>query len=133
MLTLPSILAQHGRAPIDGIPAAVGELGRGPDATISRRRVLVVEDEVLNALFLASGLEQAGFETVVAHDGVEALAALSATPVDAVVTDLRMPRMDGRELVTRLREAYTGLPILMVTAVPVEASTIAVNEVVAKR
>ena len=59
--------------------------------------------------------ERSGHRVLLAGDGVEALDLLGAYDVDIVVTDVLMPRMDGRELVRRLRAGGTWTPIIMLT------------------
>ena len=80
-----------------------------------RYRVLVVEDEPLAALALERYLTRRGFQVTVGRDGIEALDHLDAISVDAMITDLRMPRMDGRTLIRRVRERMADLPIVVMT------------------
>ncbi len=63
-------------------------------------------------------LEAAGYEVSVAVDGAEAWTQLKTEPVDLVVSDLDMPRMDGFELTLRIRadQALSDLPVVLVTA-----------------
>ena len=61
-------------------------------------RVLVVDDEVKNAELTALALRDGGHETEFVSGGEAALERMAAAPFEAVVTDLRMPRMDGLEL-----------------------------------
>jgi CheY-like chemotaxis protein len=80
--------------------------------------VLVADDDEDILLLVGLRLERAGFEVVTAKDGLEALAAAEARTPDIAVVDVMMPRMDGHELVRRLRarpETAT-LPILVLTA-----------------
>jgi two-component system response regulator MprA len=79
-------------------------------------RVLVVDDEpaVRRALERALTLEHYSVE--LASDGQEALDALADSPVDAVVLDIMMPRVDGLEVARRMRRAGDRTPILMLTA-----------------
>lgn len=72
-------------------------------------RVLVAEDDDANRRTLARLLERHGHQAVVAADGAEALDRLAAEAVDAVVLDLRMPRMDGREAFARITERWPAL------------------------
>ncbi len=62
-------------------------------------------------------LKGAGFEVVEAEDGVKALALLAKTSVDAIITDVNMPNMDGVTLVKQLRAQakFKSIPILMLT------------------
>lgn len=78
--------------------------------------ILIVEDDGnLNTLF-QSVLNKAGFQTLSAGDGEEALTILDEHHVDLIITDIMMPKMDGFELAKELREAGYMLPILVITA-----------------
>jgi two-component system response regulator MprA len=79
-------------------------------------RILVVDDEpgVRTALQRALALER--YEVDVAADGHEALERLAASPPDAVLLDVAMPRLDGLEVCRRLRAAGDQTPVLMLTA-----------------
>ena len=63
-------------------------------------------------------LHQAGYQTMTASDGLEALALLERSPVDLVMLDLMMPRMSGTEFLARARSLhrYDGLPVLIITS-----------------
>jgi two-component system response regulator MprA len=78
--------------------------------------VLVVEDEPALSDGLRTALALEGYEVEVARDGVEALEALVTRPVDAIVLDVLMPRLDGIEVCRRLRAARNPVAILMLTA-----------------
>lgn len=88
-----------------------------PRAEARRRRLLVVDDSPLTRELLVSLLESVGYEIDQAADGVEALERLEREVVDAVVTDLEMPRLDGLELTRRLKVHPTlkRLPVVIVT------------------
>jgi two-component system response regulator MprA len=79
-------------------------------------RILVVDDEpaVQNALSRALTIEH--YEVARAGDGLEALELLDATPYEAIILDIAMPRMDGLELCRRLRAGGDSTPVLMLTA-----------------
>ena len=81
-----------------------------------RARLLVVDDEEPQRLMLSSILGRAGFAVVTAADGREALARLAEGPFDAMLTDQRMPGMDGLELLEGARRTQPGLPIVLMTA-----------------
>lgn len=83
----------------------------------ARPRVLLVDDEEAITTTLTPFLERSGFDVAVAGDGVAALESLQARPADIVVSDVLMPRMDGRELVRRLRDAASWTPVIMLTKV----------------
>src|SRR5580704_538003 len=80
--------------------------------------VLVVDDEEQNRSLLRDPLEARGYEVTEAESGMQALKEVAATPPDAILLDLMMPKMDGFEVCRRLRaNAETArIPILMVTA-----------------
>ncbi|MDQ2103046.1 response regulator [Azospirillum isscasi] len=80
--------------------------------------VLVAEDDVLVARALRAILEEAGYHVTLAHDGVQALAFQAQGPTDVLMTDFQMPRLDGRELIRRLRAACPALPVVLMTGVP---------------
>jgi len=64
--------------------------------------VLIVDDDPATARLWERGVTQMGYETRVVHDGQDALTALAATGFDFVITDLRMPQIDGFELVSAI-------------------------------
>ena len=76
-------------------------------------KVLLAEDDRdLNTLICAR-LTQEGYEAISCADGQEALDALENSPVDLVITDVMMPRLDGFALAERIRETDKKLPILL--------------------
>jgi DNA-binding response OmpR family regulator len=78
-------------------------------------RILLVDDEQAIQTLLSYPLQKEGYEVVHASDGREALARFSERPVDLVVLDVMLPRVDGLEVCRRLRELST-VPIIMLTA-----------------
>ena len=89
-------------------------------------RVLVVEDERVNRLFLRHLLEYDGHAVVEAGNGREALEALRHEPVDVVLMDVQMPVMDGVSATAHIRSGAAGddcarVPIIAVTAFTTEA------------
>ena len=62
---------------------------------LSPGTILVVDDDSLNRLLLATSLEEQGYEIVAAENGIEALALLQERVFDTVLLDLIMPEMDG--------------------------------------
>jgi CheY-like chemotaxis protein len=79
--------------------------------------VLLVEDEEAVRAFARAALSSLGYRVLEADSGPEALAVLGSHsgPVDALVTDLAMPAMGGRELADRVRQVRPGLPVLFTT------------------
>jgi putative two-component system response regulator len=78
-------------------------------------RILVVDDEPKICEFLAILLGREGYQVDSANSAADGLARIEATPYDLVLTDLKMPGMDGFELVTRLKAARPELPVIMIT------------------
>src|SRR5512146_88095 len=88
----------------------------------SRPLILLVDDETAITANLAPFLERAGFRVSIADDGQEALEQVedSASQVDLLVLDVLMPRLDGRELLRRLRRSGAQaavLPVILLTQV----------------
>src|SRR6185437_13935808 len=79
-------------------------------------RVLVVEDSPTQASELRFLLEDAGFDVDLAVDGIAALSSLREGLPNLIVTDLRMPRMDGLALVQAVRSDYPSVPVVLITA-----------------
>ncbi|MBI4454370.1 MAG: response regulator transcription factor [Acidobacteria bacterium] len=79
-------------------------------------RVLVVEDEYKVASFLQKGLQQEGYTVDTASDGVKAIELAEAGDCDLIVLDVMMPKLDGFEVVRRLRARKNTCPILLLTA-----------------
>ncbi len=78
--------------------------------------VLIVEDEANMRRVLRALLRSDGYEILEAGDGAEALARIDEHHVDVVVTDLKMPRMNGLELLEAARREHPRLPIVLLTA-----------------
>jgi DNA-binding NtrC family response regulator len=91
---------------------------------MSKAHVLVVDDEPSARTGLEKLLRQEGYDVALAEDGVTALARAQDRPPDVVVTDLRMPKMDGVELLRRLHEQDSSLPVVVVTAFGEVASAV---------
>ena len=83
-----------------------------------RRRILVVDDSVMTRTLERSILQAAGYEALVASDGVQALEVLGTQAVDAIISDVEMPRMTGLELTSAVRqdERFRHLPVVLVTS-----------------
>jgi two-component system alkaline phosphatase synthesis response regulator PhoP len=79
-------------------------------------RVLVVDDEPDLRLLVRLSLEAFGFEIFEAGNGQEALDAISKDPPDVVLLDIKLPVVDGWEVLRRLREADDPLPVIMLSA-----------------
>jgi DNA-binding NtrC family response regulator len=79
-------------------------------------RVLVVDDEFSMAEMLADGLSERGFDAVAAGSSAEAAKRLGEEPFHALVTDLRMPGLDGLGLLSVARRVAPGCPVIVMTA-----------------
>lgn len=77
--------------------------------------LLVVDDEDGLRHIIARNLAFEGYRVLEAADGLQALAIASREPVDLVVTDVRMPQMDGYELADRLLRINDSLPIVFIS------------------
>jgi two-component system response regulator AtoC len=82
----------------------------------SQATVLVVDDDAAVRKILVSLLVQAGLEGLDASSGSEALRLLERRPVDVVITDLRMPAMDGLELLKEVGRTWPDVAVVMLTA-----------------
>jgi two-component system chemotaxis sensor kinase CheA len=82
-----------------------------------KKTILLAEDVLSTAMLEKNILESVGYSVVIARDGKEALEKASQESFDLVISDVLMPRMDGFELVTRLRreKLYKEVPIIIVT------------------
>jgi CheY-like chemotaxis protein len=82
------------------------------------RTVLLVEDEAATLRFYQAGLRGLqGFRLLAAPNGAEALTLVQTQRVDVVVTDLKMPVLDGYSLIAILAEKYPSLPVIVLTSV----------------
>jgi two-component system NtrC family response regulator len=78
--------------------------------------ILIVDDEKNYPLILSAVLQEEGFETLTANSGQEALEVLAHSDVDLVLTDMKMPKMDGIELLQNIKNRDAELPVIMMTA-----------------
>ena len=88
-----------------------------PPKTVAR--ILVVDDSPTTRTIVRNVLATAGYSVRTATDGVDALERLQHQPVDLVVTDIQMPRMNGFELTRQVKSQF-GLPVVLVTALEKE-------------
>ena len=78
--------------------------------------ILVVDDDVRLARQISSAVTEAGHDPVVMHNGEEALNAVTKNAFDLIVLDIGLPRMDGFELLRRLRARHVASRVLVLTA-----------------
>ncbi len=82
---------------------------------MSQKKILIVDDETLIRRSLADYLEECGYATVMASDGTQGLQAARKQKFDAVLVDLRMPHVDGLEVIATLKEEQPELPVVVVS------------------
>ena len=87
---------------------------------------LVVDDDHSVVKVLSETLRRKGFAVVAAYDGLEAIASLEQRVPDIIVSDLRMPKMDGYELIQRVKTtpAWADVPILVMTGHRIDRSRV---------
>lgn len=78
--------------------------------------VLIVDDNAIDRRLAGGIVEKVGMATQFAKHGKEALEHISREPPDIVLTDMLMPEMDGLELVERIRQDYSHIPVILMTA-----------------
>ena len=83
--------------------------------TCQARRVLVVDDEPLLRTMMTRVLLMHGYEVTVAADGEDALLLLERDPYDIVLSDMVMPRCDGRCLLREIRARGLAVPVVVLT------------------
>jgi CheY-like chemotaxis protein len=83
-----------------------------------KKRILVVDDEEGLRLLYKEELEEEGNEVELAASGEEALEKLDTDGIDLVLLDIKMPGMDGVEVLRVLKERWKDLPVILCTAYP---------------
>lgn len=79
-------------------------------------KILIVDDELNIRLVLSAMLKKEGYSVASATDGLEALQTLKAGKIDVVITDLKMPNLDGMGLLNCITEQYPAVPVIIITA-----------------
>ncbi len=102
----------------NGTTATATARTKAPVEKKTRARVLVVDDSLSTRRTHVRMVQQAGFETAEASDGLEALNMLKSEQFDAVLTDLEMPRLGGFELVSEIkqRSRINDIPVIVITS-----------------
>jgi signal transduction histidine kinase/CheY-like chemotaxis protein len=115
------VLAEQAELPFADIPThAAGDGTDGTDAGEDEdwgdnRRILLVDDEALSVMMVSEFLHRQGYQVDTAYDGLEAYDLCLNHVYHAVITDIRMPRMNGHELIAKLDELQPGTPVIVVT------------------
>jgi len=91
-------------------------------AESAQYKILVVDDEESVRNLIVTLLSRSGHSSITAVDGVDALDRMKGNKIDAVITDIKMPNMDGVALTVEILKRYPGLPILVMTAFDEEYS-----------
>lgn len=98
--------------------------GAGGGEPARRRRILVVDDEEAVRDLLARTLTSADYMVDTAPDGASALERVRQAAYDLLVTDLRMPGMDGLSVIREARRTVPDLPVVIITGYSTEANAI---------
>ena len=91
---------------------------------VERARILVVDDEPAVRDLLVKTLASADYEVDAASDGPSALERLESVEYDLLITDLKMPGMDGLTVIREARRKLSDLPVVIVTGYSTEASAV---------
>jgi CheY-like chemotaxis protein len=81
-------------------------------------RILVVDDDPLTVNFISNFLLKEGYEVTEAYDGAKAIELIENSHFDLVLSDVRMPQLDGVALALQVRSMHRNLPIILMTGVP---------------
>jgi len=85
------------------------------DESVKRAGILVVDDDPVVRELVADAIAEAGFEVDVCGDGVEALSKNAAKAYDLIVTDMRLPGLDGLSLIRNLKAGKSGTDVIVIT------------------
>ncbi|NOX32178.1 MAG: response regulator [Deltaproteobacteria bacterium] len=82
---------------------------------MGKKRILVADDEEIIRILLAMALKIYDYEVEIVENGLEAINNIYKKSYDLIITDYRMPKMDGLELTKKIRLEYPSTPILMIS------------------
>jgi two-component system chemotaxis sensor kinase CheA len=113
---LKSAVKHSGRGPLS--PSSTSQSRAEEHKGVPDQAILVVEDSITSRTLLKAILESAGYRVATAVDGLDGYTTLKTRKFDLVVSDVEMPRMDGFDLVSKIRadKQLTDLPVILVTA-----------------
>ena len=106
------------------VPRPASATPSRPTPPVGRPRILVVDDEESIRELLSKTLALADYEVDLAPDGRTALDRLRLVQYDLLITDLRMPGVDGLTVIREARRLKTDLPVIIITGYSSEASAI---------
>jgi two-component system response regulator HydG len=86
--------------------------------TVRKERILVVDDSPDTLELLRRNLESKGYRVLTTQGAVEAIKILESAPIDLVITDLKMPEVNGLTLVRHIHENYKNTEVMMITGYP---------------
>jgi len=111
------------RAAVDVDATAREKYHKDPDQILRRSniRIMVVDDEIDAMEIISAYLEGQGYAVSAANDGEDALAIAGIIAPDILITDIRMPQMDGNQLIRSIRERNPMIPVIVMTGHPGDA------------
>ena len=77
--------------------------------------ILVVDNDPIIRDFLYEALDVKGYTVMLAHNGYEALEVLKQNQIAMIITDMRMPRMNGLVLLKKIKELFPNVPVVVIT------------------
>lgn len=85
-------------------------------STPKKSKILIVDDEPDIVLILGEFLTEEGFTVFTANNGMQAVDKVKENPIDLVILDIAMPKMDGIETLRRIKDINPGVAVIMITA-----------------
>lgn len=98
--------------------AKTDKSGKSGKSDKSSKKILVVDDDEALRSVLEETLVSFNYQVTTASDGQEALEKLKQENYDLVITDIKMPRMNGNELLKEIKQVSPGIPVVIITAYP---------------
>jgi putative two-component system response regulator len=83
---------------------------------MEKKRILIVDDEETVRILLFQALKFFGYEIDTVENGIEAIKRIASKTYDLIITDYRMPKMNGLELTRRIKMINPSIPVLVVTS-----------------